>query len=178
MSCWGRTSGFEPAATFIGHCDCHAQFVLAVEGTPAKIADTGRRHLVCACGKVRVLLGGASIIVTVSTMVCALKQTTRRSPVARNCDKECAGKNRSRASHCRRSIQRSEIKEAVEAGATVLVLREVNADKAEGPIDYAVNCLRQSRWKYPERSISRMFGATLKPAPTLSGRRVDAVGTS
>ena len=115
------------------------QFVLAVEGTPAKIADTrkttpGLRML----EKYAVLLGGgvnhryglddgvcikanhAAIAVSLGT---AIKNAQERIGHVHRIAAEVSS--------------RSEIKEAVEAGATVLVLSEVNADKLKDPIDYA-----------------------------------------
>ena len=107
------------------------QFVLAVEGTPAKIADTrkttpGLRML----EKYAVLLGGgvnhryglddgvcikANHAAIAGSLGTAIKNAQERIGHVHRIAAEVSS--------------RSEIKEAVEAGATVLVLREVNADK-------------------------------------------------
>jgi nicotinate-nucleotide pyrophosphorylase (carboxylating) len=115
------------------------QFVLAVEGTTAKIADTrkttpGLRML----EKYAVLLGGgvnhryglddgvcikANHAAIAGGLGAAIKNAQERIGHVHRIAAEVAN--------------RSEIKEAVEAGVTVLVLSEVNADTLKESIDYA-----------------------------------------
>jgi nicotinate-nucleotide pyrophosphorylase (carboxylating) len=115
------------------------QFVLAVEGTTAKIADTrkttpGLRML----EKYAVLLGGgvnhryglddgvcikANHAATAGGLGAAVKHARERIGHVHRIAAEVSS--------------RSEIKEAIEAGATVLVLSEISADKLKEPIDYA-----------------------------------------
>lgn len=115
------------------------QFVLAVEGTTAKIADTrkttpGLRML----EKYAVLLGGgvnhryglddgvcikANHTAIAGSLGAAIKNAQERIGHVHRIAAEVSS--------------RSEIKEAVEAGATVLILSEVNPDKLKDPIDYA-----------------------------------------
>jgi nicotinate-nucleotide pyrophosphorylase (carboxylating) len=115
------------------------QFVLAVEGTTAKIADTrkttpGLRML----EKYAVLLGGGiNHRYGLDDGVCI---KANHAAIAGGLG--AAIKNaRERIGHVHRIAaevsSRSEIKEAVEAGVTVLVLNEVNADTLKESIDYA-----------------------------------------
>ena len=115
------------------------QFVLAVEGTTAKIADTrkttpGLRML----EKYAVLLGGgvnhryglddgvcikanhAAIAGSLST---AIKQAHQKIGHLHRIAAEVSG--------------RSEIKEAIEAGASALVMNDFAADKVKEQVDYA-----------------------------------------
>ncbi|HEX3230551.1 MAG TPA: carboxylating nicotinate-nucleotide diphosphorylase [Pyrinomonadaceae bacterium] len=115
------------------------QFVLAVEGTTAKIADTrkttpGLRML----EKYAVLLGGgvnhryglddgvcikANHAAIAGGLGAAIKNAQERIGHVHRIAAEVAN--------------RGEIKEAVEAGVTVVVLSEVNADTLKAAIDYA-----------------------------------------
>jgi len=115
------------------------QFVLAVEGTSAKIADTrkttpGLRML----EKYAVLLGGgvnhryglddgvcikANHAAIAGGLGAAIKNAQERIGHVHRIAAEVAS--------------RGEIKEAVEAGVTVVVLSEVNADTLKESIDYA-----------------------------------------
>ena len=115
------------------------QFVLAVEGTTAKIADTrkttpGLRML----EKYAVLLGGgvnhryglddgvcikANHAAIAGGLGAAIKNAQERIGHVHRIAAEVAG--------------RGEIKEAVEAGVTVVVLSEVNADTLKESIEYA-----------------------------------------
>jgi nicotinate-nucleotide pyrophosphorylase (carboxylating) len=115
------------------------QFVLAVEGTTAKIADTrkttpGLRML----EKYAVLLGGGvNHRYGLDDGVCI---KANHAAIAGGLG--AAIKNaRERIGHVHRIAaevsSRSEIKEAVEAGVTVLVLNEVNADTLRESINYA-----------------------------------------
>jgi nicotinate-nucleotide pyrophosphorylase (carboxylating) len=115
------------------------QFVLAVEGTSAKIADTrkttpGLRML----EKYAVLLGGGvNHRYGLDDGVCI---KANHAAIAGGLG-SAIKKAQERIGHVHRIAaevsSRSEIKEAVEAGATVLVLSEVNADQLKEPIDYA-----------------------------------------
>jgi nicotinate-nucleotide pyrophosphorylase (carboxylating) len=115
------------------------QFVLAVEGTKARIADTrkttpGLRML----EKYAVLLGGgvnhryglddgvcikANHAAIAGGLGAAIKNAQERIGHVHRIAAEVAN--------------RGEIKEAVEAGVTVVVLSEVNADTLKASIDYA-----------------------------------------
>jgi nicotinate-nucleotide pyrophosphorylase (carboxylating) len=115
------------------------QFVLAVEGTTAKIADTrkttpGLRML----EKYAVLLGGGvNHRYGLDDGVC-IKANHAAIAGGLGAAIKNAGE---RIGHVHRIAaevsSRSEIKEAVEAGVTVLVLNEVNADTLKDSIDYA-----------------------------------------
>lgn len=115
------------------------QFVLAVEGTTAKIADTrkttpGLRML----EKYAVLLGGgvnhryglddgvcikANHAAIAGGLGAAIKHAHERIGHLHRIAAEVSS--------------RSDVKEAIEAGATVLILSELSADKLKEPIDYA-----------------------------------------
>ena len=115
------------------------QFVLAVEGTKAKITDTrkttpGLRML----EKYAVLLGGGvNHRYGLDDGVCIKANHTAITGGLATAIKNA----QERIGHVHRIAaevsSRSEIKEAVEAGATVLVLHEANADKLKEPIEYA-----------------------------------------
>jgi nicotinate-nucleotide pyrophosphorylase (carboxylating) len=115
------------------------QFVLAVEGTPAKIADTrkttpGLRML----EKYAVLLGGgvnhryglddgvcikANHAAIAGSLSSAIKHANEKIGHLHRVAVEVSG--------------RSEIKEAVEAGASVLVMKDLSAEKVREQADYA-----------------------------------------
>lgn len=115
------------------------QFVLAVEGTTAKIADTrkttpGLRML----EKYAVLLGGGvNHRYGLDDGVCIKANHAAIAgslgPAIKHAHERIGHLHRIAAE----VSSRSEIKEAIEAGATVLVLNEPNAEKLREPIDYA-----------------------------------------
>ncbi|HSQ24633.1 MAG TPA: carboxylating nicotinate-nucleotide diphosphorylase [Pyrinomonadaceae bacterium] len=115
------------------------QFVRAVEGTTAKIADTrkttpGLRML----EKYAVLLGGGvNHRYGLDDGVCIKANHAAIAgglgPAIKHAHERIGHVHRIAAE----VYSRSEIKEAIEAGATVLVLSELNAEKLREPIDYA-----------------------------------------
>jgi len=68
--------------------------------------------------------------------VFALDQIMRQLPAAGRCGQKRRGQNRSLASYAAEVSTKAEIKETIDAGATVLIFRDVDENEIKDRIDW------------------------------------------